>query len=159
MSEAEYWKERSRLLEEYVQHIPGASPFNDEGRAAYKEWKQFVNNEGIPMPPRAMGNTVGGELIAAGDAMYARLNKPREIHLPHGGAAYDDGAMHLDNVAQEAWDRAKSLPSPDQRAGVTVEAIMEVVCEAYGDMTHRRAGGVNLEELRNRLTALIHNKE
>ena len=51
MAETEYWKERSRLLEEYVHHLPPASAFNAEGRAAHKEWQRFVNTEGIPMPP------------------------------------------------------------------------------------------------------------
>lgn len=47
-------------------------------------------------------------LIEAGDAMYERLDKPREVCLPSGGVAYDDNQMHLDDVAQDAWDAAKS---------------------------------------------------
>lgn len=77
ITEAQYWRERSRLLEEYVQHIPPASAFNGEGRAAYKDWSAFVNNTVIPMPTRPLSPSKG--VGAQVDEMMKSDRKPVDI--------------------------------------------------------------------------------
>lgn len=141
------------------------------GYTGYVEYRTvtYIIREGFGIPEgycimglgRAMGNTVGGEVIAAGDAMRSAFSdwvgEAMECNEDSGPASIYTTAHGV----MAAWDAAKSLPSADQRAGVTVDAIMEVV-EAVGYHDRREPDTtltVELDDLRTRLTALIHNKE
>lgn len=72
---------------------------------------------------------------------------------PTGHGPWQNWPPNLD-VLNAAFAAGRSAPSPVGQEP-TVEQVMDIVSEAYGDMTHRRAGGVNIEALRARLSALF----